>query len=322
MGAQKLKIIFMGTPDFAVPALQALADAGHDIVAVYSQPPRPTGRGQKVQKSPVHECADRLGIPVFTPLSLKKDESARAAFLAHGADLAVVAAYGLILPRDVLEGPVFGCVNIHASLLPRWRGASPIQHAIWAGDAQSGVTIMQMEEGLDTGPMIDKGAVAIGADMYAQDLHDALADMGAAMIVKIAGDIARTRAAPPSSAQDDALSNYAPILSRADGFVDWSDKADAIARQVRALNPWPGVWTYAGGKRLKILAAEALPVKAEKSDMPGRICDRTGGVMCGGGTILKLLRVQPENAKAMDASSALNGHYIEQDMILGGGSEP
>ncbi len=307
------KIIFMGTPDFAVPALQAIIDAKHDVVAVYTQPPRPKGRGQQVQSSPVQALAERHGIPVRTPKSLKKDPEAQAAFADLGADAAVVAAYGLILPLSVLRAPKHGCLNIHASLLPRWRGASPIQHAILAGDDVSGVTIMQMEEGLDTGPMILKRAVALRPRTTARGLHDELSALGAAMIVKVL-DMLRGDGVLDAEPQDENLGTYAPLLSKEDGRIDWTATAREIDRQIRALNPWPGVWTTVDDKRLKILEAEF--VDETFTEPPGTIVDRTGHVACGGDTGLRLVRVQPENARAMDMPSALNGHYLIVDARL------
>ena len=306
MSSAPLRVVFMGTPDFAVPALRMIADHGFNVVAAYSQPPRPKGRGQQVQKSPVHEAADALGIPVHTPLSLKKDVAAQAAFAAHNADIAVVAAYGLILPQAVLDAPRYGCVNIHASLLPRWRGASPIQHAIWHGDAQSGVGIMQMEAGLDTGPVIAERAVPIRDTTTAQSLHDELSALGAALMAEV---LQKTQAhgQQPATPQDDAHATYAGLLTKDDGRVDWTRGAAAIDRQVRALNPWPGVWTAAAGKRLKIIAA--VPGDAGGGP-PGTILDRTGAVACGDGRVLRLVTVQPENAKAMDFAAAINGKYI------------
>jgi len=311
---EKLRIAFMGTPDFAVPALEALLESGHDVICVYSQPPRPKGRGQQVLPSPVDEAASLRGIPVFTPKSLRRDEQAQADFCAHDLDLAVVAAYGLLLPKKVLEAPRLGCLNIHASLLPRWRGASPIQHAIWKGDAESGITIMQMEEGLDTGPMIDRQAITITPDMTAQILHDELAALGAAMIGEL---VARYAAGEDVAAerQDDSLATYAPLLKKEDGVIDWKLPAAEIDRQIRALNPWPGVWTgTSAGKRLKILAAE--PVNTPVTGAPG-VLGGQGHVACGGGTALRLLKVQPESAKPMDAVGALNGGYLKSGEVLG-----
>lgn len=315
MTAQRLKIIFMGTPDFAVPALERLIDSGHEVIAVYSQPPRPKGRGQQVQNSPVHEVAARHDVPVFTPRSLKKDELARQQFLLLNADVAVVAAYGLILPKDILEGPRFGCLNIHGSLLPRWRGASPIQHAIWKGDSESGNCIMKMEEGLDTGPVIARRAVPIRPETTSTTLYSELAALGAAMIHEVIDDIAVRDALPPLTPQDDAHSTYAPMLKKEDGLIDWNQTAAAIDGQIRGLNPWPGVYTFNGkGHRLKVL--EAVPVSEQTTASPGTIFGK-GLVACGQGSVLKLVKIQPDNAKPMDVAGAVNGRYISDGMVLG-----
>lgn len=297
----------MGTPEFSVPALKSIAQSGHEIVAVYTQPPRPKGRGQHLQKSPVHACADGLGLPVYHPQSFKKDPTACAEFSALGADVAVVAAYGLILPKVVLEAPRYGCINIHASLLPRWRGASPIQRAVWAGDASSGITIMQMEEGLDTGPMMASRAVALDRTTTAVQLHDTLSDLGGEMIVPVLDHLGQLEKIP----QDDLLSVYAPLLKKDDGRVDWAQNCESIDRQIRALTPWPGVWTQtATGQRLKILSAHTGENANSQKREPGMIVERSGIVACGTGT-LSLLLVQPENAKAMDFAAALNGGYVK-----------
>ena len=314
--SQPLKIIFMGTPDFAVPALERLVSTRHKVSAVYSQPPRPKGRGQQVQNSPVHEVAIRHDIPVFTPRSLKKDEQARKEFLMLQPDIAVVAAYGLILPKDIIEGPKYGCLNIHGSLLPRWRGASPIQHAIWKGDQESGNCIMKMEEGLDTGPVISRRAVPIRPETTSASLYAELAALGAAMIHEVIDDIALRQALPPMTAQDDGLSTYAPMLKKEDGLINWQQTATEIDCQIRGLNPWPGVFTYNGkGHRLKVL--EATPVPDRTTKTPGTFVDRKGHVACGDGTILKLVKVQPDNAKPMDIAAALNGNYVGEGLVLG-----
>ena len=304
----------MGTPDFAVPALKALIHAGHDVICAYTQPPRPRGRGQKVQPSPVHQAAEEHKIPVRTPKSLRKDEAAQMEFAALDADLAVVAAYGLLLPETVLAAPRFGCLNIHASLLPRWRGASPIQSAILHGDSESGISIMQMDKGLDTGPVLAREAVPIRETTTAQSLHDELAALGAAMIVKIAARLAageKLKAQP----QDSALATHAPMLTKEDGRIDWKKDAAAIGRQVRALTPWPGAWTVnIDDRRFKIIAAEAT--NEAYTEPPGTLIDRTGHVACGGDTGLRILSLQPENAKAMDVAAAINGGYMSADEVF------
>jgi methionyl-tRNA formyltransferase len=301
-----LRIAFMGTPDFAASALQALLDCAHEVVCVYSQPPRPKGRGHKVQPSPVHMLAKAHNIPVFTPKSLK-NEAAQAEFAAHNVDVAVVAAYGLILPKAILDAPKYGCLNIHASLLPRWRGAAPIQRAIEAGDAQSGVTIMQMDEGLDTGPMILKGEVPITPETSAVVLHDALADMGGKLIVQSLDKLA-AKGKMEAEKQDDALACYAHMLGKEDGRVDWSRPGADILRQVRAFTPWPGVWSEIGGQRFKILDVALTDERVDSE--PGVIFDRSGSVSCGAQSVLKLLNIQPAGKKPMDFASALNGGYV------------
>ncbi|HQX28068.1 MAG TPA: methionyl-tRNA formyltransferase [Alphaproteobacteria bacterium] len=295
-----LRIVFMGTPDFAVPALKALHGAGHEIVAVYSQPPRPRGRGQQVQKSPVQLYAEEHGIPVFNPKSLKNAE-AQEEFKKLNADVAVVAAYGLILPKAVLDAPKYGCINIHASLLPRWRGASPIQHAIWSGDPETGITLMQMDEGLDTGAVISLERITITDKTTSSSLHDELSVLGGKMIVKAIGELAKTGALKSVPQNDD--STYAPMLKKENGKINWSLSAAMIDRQIRALNPWPGTWTEFEGKRIKIHAAEISPAKGN----PGEILDRHGNIGHG----LKILKIQPEGKNAMDFSAAVNGGYLK-----------
>ncbi|MAH05554.1 MAG: methionyl-tRNA formyltransferase [Alphaproteobacteria bacterium] len=316
MSSEKLRIAFMGTPDFAAVALKALIDAGHDVVAVYSQPPRPKGRGNKVQKSPTHELAESHNISVYTPVSFKKEPAAVTAFQNLDLDVAIVAAYGLLLPKSILDAPKHGCLNIHGSLLPRWRGAAPIQRAILDGDAETGITIMQMDVGLDTGPMILKDSVPITAETNAQNLHDALADMGARLTLD-ALDTLACDGKLDNEVQPEEGANYASRLSRDDGRIDWTNKADYIERQLRALTPWPGVWcTDADGKRLKIHAVELSDASNLGGEI-GQILDKKGNVRCGDQALLRLTRVQPENAKAMDFASALNGGYIAINDILG-----
>lgn len=315
MTHRDLRIAFMGTPDFTVPALEALIDHGHKPVCVYTQPPRPKGRGQKMQPSAVHEVAQAHGIPVFTPVSLKKDEAARLQFSAHDLDIAVVAGYGMMLPKDVLDAPRYGCLNIHPSLLPRWRGTSPVQKAIWEGDKETGVTIIRLVEQMDAGPMLARKTVAIRPQSTAQSLNDELWGLGAAMTVEIIGRIAAGEAVD-GEAQDDGLATYAPLLKKEDGRVDWTQDAAAIGRQIRALNPWPGVWSVNGeGRRLKILEAE--PVSESFTEPPGTIIDPLGHVVCGGDTGLRLLKIQPESGKAMDAVAAVNGGYLKVGEVLG-----
>ncbi len=289
----------MGSPDFAVPALRALHGAGHDIAAVYCQPPRPAGRGQAVRRCPVHVAADELGLPVRTPARLKRDPAAQEAFAALGLDAAVVAAYGLILPEPMLAAPRRGCLNIHASLLPRWRGAAPIQAAILAGDAESGITIMQMDAGLDTGPMLLREAVPITGRTTAASLHDQLAEIGARLILRALDD------PPPAVPQPAESATYAPKLTRADGHLDWSEDAAALARRVRALNPWPGTFALLDGQPLKILAATV----EDGSGPPGTVLDDALLVAAGRGA-LRLTEVQAPGRAALDAAAFLRGRRI------------
>ncbi|HEX3347103.1 MAG TPA: methionyl-tRNA formyltransferase [Acetobacteraceae bacterium] len=294
-----MRLGFMGTPDFAVPALRALHAAGHEIVCVYTQPPRPAGRRHTVRPSPVQAAAETLGIPVRTPLRLRRNEDAQKAFARLALDAAVVAAYGLILPEPMLAAPRRGCLNIHASLLPRWRGAAPIQAAILAGDHESGVTIMQMDAGLDTGPMLARAAVPITDTMTAAELHDALAPLGADLIV-------RTLADPPAPVPQPAEgATYAPKLTRDDGRLDWTQPAEALARRVRALNPWPGTFCSLEGETLKVLAAET----AEGHGEPGVALDGSLHIAADRGA-LRLTRVQAPGRAAMDAAAFLRGHPV------------
>lgn len=299
-----LKIIFAGTPEFAVPSLAALIAAGLKPVAVYTQPDRPAGRGQKLQMSPVKQLAQTSGILVIQPASLKKDPDAVAQLRALDADLMVVVAYGLLLPVSVLEAPRLGCVNVHASLLPRWRGAAPIQRAILAGDGETGVTIMQMDEGLDTGAMLLAESVPIAADTDAAGLHDRLAVLGARLIVTALVDL--DRLTPVLQPQQGVT--YAHKLAKDEGRLDWSRPAAELERQVRGLTPWPGVWCQGGGERLKVLRAAVAHGK--EGATPGTVLDEALTVACGGGTALRLLRVQRPGKSAMETADLLRGWPI------------
>jgi methionyl-tRNA formyltransferase len=305
---QKLKTIFMGTPEFSVAALRNLiANPRIDLVAVYTQPPRPAGRGQQLQPSPIQLVADEHHIPVYTPKSFKKDAEAVTFFQSLHADIAVVAAYGLILPKSVLDAPKYGCLNIHASLLPRWRGAAPIQRAIQAGDVETGITIMQMEEGLDTGPMLLKKAVNIHITTTAKSLHDELSALGSVMIEDVL-ELVLDNHSPHPVMQDDRLSCYAPMLKKEEGFIDWIQPAEIIDRQIRAFTPWPGCYTFdSNGKRIKILSGEAI--STQSSSMAGIVLTSEGDISCGSG-IYRITLLQPENSKPMDVKSAINGKKI------------
>ncbi len=298
MNSQKrpLRLAFMGSPDFSVPALRALHAAGHEIAAVYCQPPKPAGRGQKETPCPVHRAALELGLPVRHPARLKRDEAEHAAFAALGLDVAVVAAYGLILPKAMLEAPRRGCLNIHASLLPRWRGAGPIQAAILAGDAQTGITIMRMEEGLDTGPMLLKEAVPITPATTTPDLHDALAEAGARLILRALDQD------PPATPQPAEGVTYAPKLTKEDGRLGWAEPAEVLERRIRALNPWPGTFFMLKGEAIRISAAS---VEAGLG-APGEALDDAGLIACGAGAI-RLARLQRPGRAAMPAEAFLRG---------------
>jgi methionyl-tRNA formyltransferase len=300
-----MRLVFMGTPDFAVPALDALIAAGHEVVCVYSQPPRPAGRGHKERPSPVHAFAEARGIEVRTPASLK-DPDAQAAFAALDADAAVVAAYGLILPKAILDAPKRGCLNIHASLLPRWRGAAPIQRALLAGDAKTGVTIMQMDEGLDTGGMILTGTVPIGPETTASDLHDALAALGGKLIVDV---LASGDWSPEPQPEEGA--SYAAKLARDEGRIDWAASAAEIERKVRALNPWPGVWCEHDGDRMRVLAASV----AAGTGNPGEVIAGPLVVACGDGA-LALETVQRAGRSAMAAADFVRGTPVPVGTVL------
>jgi methionyl-tRNA formyltransferase len=300
-----MRIIFMGTPDFAVPALDALVAAGHDIVAVYSQPPRPAGRGKAPRPSPVHARADALGLQVRTPVSLRGAED-QADFAALQADMAVVAAYGLILPVPVLEAPGLGCLNIHASLLPRWRGAAPIQRAILAGDTETGVTIMQMEAGLDTGPMLARAATPVGSKT-AGSLTAEIADMGARLLLEVLADLP----AYPPVPQPEAGVTYAAKIDKAESRLDFTRPAVEVERQVRAFNPAPGAWFAMGGERIKMLVAAVETQQGPAST----VLDERLLIACGSGSIRPAL-VQRAGKGAMPTGDMLRGFSVPPGTIL------
>lgn len=308
MTDKRLKTIFMGTPDFSVPALRNLiANPAIEIIAVYTQPPRPAGRGQQLRPSPVQMVADEHNIPVYIPKSLKKDALAVETFQNLKADIAVVAAYGLILPKSVLDAPRYGCLNIHASLLPRWRGAAPIQRAIEAGDNKTGITIMQMDEGLDTGAMLSKREVIIRDTTTAQTLHDELSALGSAMIEDVLEDIIAGRSLDPQI-QNDELSNYAPMLKKEEGLIDWTQSTSLIDLKIRAFTPWPGCYTLdKEGARIKVIAGNPRPEKSSES--AGTLLSKDGDVACGQG-VYRVTLVQPENSRPMDIQSAINGKKL------------
>ena len=298
-----MRIVFMGSPDFAVPSLNALVEAGHDVIAAYCQPARPAGRGKAERKTAVHVRAEELGIEVRTPKSLRNDEE-QANFRAHDADLAVVAAYGLILPRPILEAPKAGCINVHASLLPRWRGAAPIQRAILAGDEVSGVTIMLMDEGLDTGPMLHRLTLDIrGKD--AGQITDELANLGAQAMLDWL-----TNPSPPEP-QPIAGASYAKKIDKAEARIDWSKPAEEIERQVRAFAPSPGAWFEADGERVKLLEASAI----ELVGGDGKVLDDQLTIGTGSGSI-RPIKVQRAGRAPMSPEDLLRGFPLAKGTKL------
>jgi methionyl-tRNA formyltransferase len=291
-----MRVVFMGTPDFSVPVLDALVDAGHDVVAVYSQPPRPAGRGKKDRPSPVQARAEALGLQVRHPVTLKGADD-QSAFAALNADVAVVVAYGLILPQVVLDMPARGCLNIHASLLPRWRGAAPIHRAIMAGDPETGVCIMQMEAGLDTGPVLLREAIDIGVDETTGGLHDRLSKLGAASVVTALDQLDGLMPLPQSG---DGVT-YAAKIDKAEACVDWGAPAAVVDRQIRGLSPFPGAWCMVGDERVKLLGSRV----GNGSGTPGDVIDGFE-IACGSGSVI-VTRVQRAGKKAMEAGAALQG---------------
>ena len=293
-----MKLAFFGSPDFALPALRALA-AAHEVAVVYAQPPKPAGRGQREAPCAVHKVAVELGIAVRTPQRLRGNSEEQAFFAGLGLDAAVVAAYGLILPTAILAAPKRGCLNIHASLLPRWRGAAPIQAAILAGDTQTGITIMQMDEGLDTGAMLLREATPIGPKDTAADLHDRLAEIGARLVLRALAE------APAGKAQDEAETCYAPKLSREDARLNFLKPAAALERQIRAFHPWPGSLALMGDVVLKFLAAEVVAAEG----IPGEILDDRLTIACGEHA-LRPTRLQRAGKGAMSAAEFLRGFPV------------
>ena len=306
-----MRIIFMGTPPFAVPTLAALHAAGHDIAAVYTQPPRPAQRGKKLQQSAVHDWADAHGLPVRTPASLRNAE-AQADFAALSAEIAVVAAYGLILPSPILASPQHGCLNVHGSILPRWRGAAPVQRAILAGDSETGVTIMQMDAGLDTGGMRLVGRTPT-LGKTAGELTGELADMGAASMVQVLNDLA----AYPPQPQPGEGALYAPKVDKGEAQLDFYLSAVQVERAVRAFNPAPGAWFEFGGERYKLLAAEVLPPAEVPQGMPpGMTLDAALTIACNPGAV-RAVRVQRAGKPAMNAEELLRGRPVPAGTRLG-----
>ena len=301
-----MRIVFMGTPEFSVDALDALHDAGHEVVCVYTQPPRPAGRGKKDRPSPVQARAEALGLLVRHPVSLRND-AAQQAFAALHADLAVVVAYGLILPQAVLDAPRLGCLNIHASLLPRWRGAAPIHRAIMAGDAETGVCIMQMEAGLDTGPVLSRASTPIGPAETTSDLHDRLAKMGAEQIVQT---LEQLESLSPEPQPRDGVT-YASKIDKSEAVIDWTRPATEVDRMIRGLSGFPGAWFDLAGVRIKVLGSTL----ADGSGAPGTVLDDALTVACGAGAV-RLTRLQRAGKGAQDADAFLRGNPLPPGTII------
>ena len=299
-----MRIVFMGSPEFAVPSLDALVEHGHEVVAAYCQPPRPAGRGKAARKTAVHERADELEIDVFTPKTLR-DADEQARFRAIDADVAIVAAYGLILPAPILEAPKAGCINVHASLLPRWRGAAPIQRAILAGDEISGVTLMQMDEGLDTGPMLSRQTLDIRGK-NAGEVTEELANLGARALIEW------LESPTPAEPQPIAGVTYASKVDKTETRIDWSQPAKDIERQVRAFTPSPGAWFEAQGERIKLLEAA---IGTDATGKPGQVLDDGLNIACEGGYI-RPLEVQRAGRSAMSPGELLRGFPIPEGTIL------
>lgn len=301
--AKQLRILFAGTPDFAASSLKALLDAGHKVIGVYTQPDRPAGRGRKLTPSPVKKVALDNNLPVYQPLNFKQQED-RQILADLNADLMIVVAYGLLLPSAVLDAPRLGCINVHASLLPRWRGAAPIHRALLAGDSETGVTIMQMDIGLDTGAMLLKKSCPINSSDTSGELHDRLADIGAAALLESLPGIADQTITHET--QDDSLACYAHKLEKAEGQIDWQQSAAEITRHVKGLSPWPVAFTTLAGETLRVWYAEAetTPTTAKPGTIVGT--DKKSIMVASGAGIVRLLKIQLPGSKAMETSAVLN----------------
>jgi methionyl-tRNA formyltransferase len=304
-----LRIGFMGTPDFVVPVIEALKNSDHALACIYTQPPRVAGRKQQLQNTPMHDYALENDIPVFHPTNFK-DEKDVEVFRAQGLDVAIVAAYGMLLPQVILDAPKHGCINIHPSLLPRWRGPSPIQYAIWKGDEETGVSVMSLVKEMDAGPILAQEKVAINGRDFIK-MNEILWDKGVQNLMQVLDGLAKTGSLAPTPQSEEGVS-YCKLLSKQDGKLDWAQSAQEIECQIRGLNPWPGTWCVDGdGKRLKILQARVLQENSDQQT--GTVLD-SGKVVCGDKNILQLDIIQPENKKPMDMKAAINGGYL----IVGG----
>ncbi|MCL4711878.1 MAG: methionyl-tRNA formyltransferase [Pseudorhodoplanes sp.] len=307
-----LRLIFMGTPDFAVPTLTEIVGAGHTVLAVYTRAPKPAGRGMAAQETPVALQARRFGIPVLTPATLRNPR-AQEEFRAHGADAAVVVAYGLILPKAILEGVPLGCFNLHASLLPRWRGAAPINRAVMAGDAASGVMVMRMEEGLDTGPVAMVERTPIGSDMTAGDLHDALAPLGGDLMVRALA--ALERGSLTLTPQSDDGVTYASKIDKAETRIDWRQPWQAVHNHIRGLSPFPGAWFEMAGEGAPVRVKVLRTTRGEGSGAPGTVLDEALTIACGEGAV-RILELQRAGKQPMKADAFLRGTPLARGAML------
>jgi methionyl-tRNA formyltransferase len=307
-----LRVVFMGTPDFAVPTLSEIVGQGHEVVAVYTRAPAAAGRGMELKPSPVHRMAERFGLPVLTPRTLRGEEEAER-FRAHAADVAVVVAYGMILPKAILEAPKLGCLNLHASLLPRWRGAAPIQRAVMAGDSETGIAVMKMDEGLDTGPVAMAERVSITPDMTAGELHERLMVLGADLMVRALAALSRGGLSFTPQTQEGVT--YAHKIANEDGRIQWAKPAALIHNQVRGLSPFPGAFFTAdfgkGPERVKVLRT----ARSEGSGSAGMLLDPAGTIACGEGA-LRLVQVQPAGKQPMGADEFLRGRRLSAGATL------
>ena len=303
-----LRLVFMGTPDFAVPTLVELVGRGHDVAAVYTRAPKPAGRGMDLQPTPIEREARRFGIPVHTPKTLRTPD-AETEFRAHGADAAIVVAYGLILPKPILEAPRLGCFNLHASALPRWRGAAPINRAVMAGDAGTAIMVMRMEEGLDTGPVAMAERVAIGADMTAGELHDRLAPLGADLMVRALAALEKDALVLTPQPDDGVV--YAAKIDKAETRIDWRRPWKEVHDHARGLSPFPGAWCEIGGARVKVLRT----TKGAGAGAPGTVLDDRLTVACGDGAI-RIVNVQPAGKRAMTTDEYLRGARVAAGTVL------
>lgn len=306
-----LRIAFMGTPDFVVPTIQALTDSNHELVCIYTQPPREKGRNKKLEQTPAHNFAEKNKIKIHHPVNFKSPEDVKS-FEDLNLDVAVVAAYGMLLPENILNAPKHGCINIHPSLLPRWRGPSPIQYAIWKGDIETGVSIMSLDKGMDTGPILAQEKTSIDNKNF-ETLNTELWQTGTKLLIDVLDNLAQTNTLQKTQQSEDGATRC-KLLTKEDGRIDWSQTAEEIDRQIRGLNPWPGTWCLdLEGKRLKILNAS---VGTDQTDKKLGTILENGCIACSGGTTLSLKSLQPENKKPMDVRAAFNGGYLKQGSLL------